>query len=95
MPCAETLIDGHSLSTGDVSRFHGTERTARSVNERQLREFPKRATPIILRSLKEALPEEKWCAPALSATAAVARDDSAGKLQPAPQEGAVPSPQSC
>ena len=57
---------------------------------RQLKDFPKRAIPMFLKSLRDTLPAEKWCAPTLSATGKMARDELVDQFQPTLGEGAGP-----
>ena len=57
---------------------------------RQLKDFPKRAIPVLLKSLRDTLPADKWCAPTLSSTGKRARDDLAEQLRPTLGEGANP-----
>ena len=48
-----------------------------------LSDMPRRAIPAALATLKERLPEAKWCAPQLSGPAAQIRTQFQKSLQPA------------
>ncbi|OLQ03231.1 hypothetical protein AK812_SmicGene13846 [Symbiodinium microadriaticum] len=48
---------------------------------RQLKDFPKRAIPVFLKSLRDTIPPATWCAPTLPATGKRARDELAEQLQ--------------
>ena len=57
---------------------------------RQLKDFPRRAIPVFLKSLRDTIPPATWCTQAFSATGKRARDELAEQLQPTLGEGAGP-----